>query len=282
MVSILYAAAVSAVSRAVVSVSSHRPLSMHAHCSADRAGALRPRTPGARSRLRASRRSLTARSVSSRSQAAAPIRGLVGDWPARPSGAGTGWFPFFPERVRAGSDHRTVHVGVAGWPVRRLRRLVHAVEGGEHCLAAGRGSGVVGDRRGQRDGVPGDDRLPGRCLLGDGDERGSASACRLDQMSAQPMGSRAVMRSSGSVVSVRTRVASSCTQSAWPGGRASAPAASSRRAWSGSPGLSSAARSRARAAAAAPPRRCAWAAVSSSSEATRSSGSSAAAARCQA
>ena len=58
----------------------------------------------------------------------------------------------------------------------------------------------------------------------------SASACRLDQTSAQPMCSRAVMRSYGSDVADSTRVACSSTPSAGPAARASASAASSRRA----------------------------------------------------
>jgi hypothetical protein len=64
---------VSPASRAAASASSHRPLSMQAHCSADRAAPLAPCTLGARSRLRASHRNLPASSVSSRSRAVAPI-----------------------------------------------------------------------------------------------------------------------------------------------------------------------------------------------------------------
>jgi len=69
--SILYAAARSVASRQARSGSSHRPVSMQAHCSADTVAPQLPRTPGARSRLRDSRSSLTASSDSSRSQAAA-------------------------------------------------------------------------------------------------------------------------------------------------------------------------------------------------------------------
>ena len=69
--SLLYAAARSVASRQARSGSSHRPVSMQAHCSADTVAPQLPRTPGARSRLRDSRSSLTATSDSSRSQAAA-------------------------------------------------------------------------------------------------------------------------------------------------------------------------------------------------------------------
>ena len=59
------------------------------------------------------------------------------------------------------------------WPVRWLRcRLFHVAEGVQHCLGAGWDSGLVGNYGGCSDGVPGDDRQPGRCFLGDGDERG--------------------------------------------------------------------------------------------------------------
>ena len=68
-------------SRAAASASSQRPLSMQAHSSTESAAPLAPRTPGARSRLRASRSTLTASSVSSRIQAAPPTLAGSDDGP---------------------------------------------------------------------------------------------------------------------------------------------------------------------------------------------------------
>ena len=50
----------------------------------------------------------------------------------------------------------------------RLSRLAHPVQRSQHCRAVGGCTGLVGDRRGQPDRVPGDDRQPGCRLLGDG------------------------------------------------------------------------------------------------------------------
>ena len=110
----------------------------------------------------------------------------------------------------------------------------------------------------------------------------SAAVRRPDQASAQAASWRAVMPQLRVSRDRQGAAARSWTQSAWPVGTAAEAAATSLRAWSARPGLSSAARSIASAAAAAPPRRCAWSAVASSSEATCSSGYSAPAARCQA
>ncbi len=273
-------------SPAAPSASSQRPLSIHAHSSAHSTPPLAPRTPGARSRLTAARSTLTASSVSSRIQAAPPtLPGSDSDPPAIRCRQG-----MVSALAPTGSVHALIHIRCSS---ARLAGQSSADDTGSprasrafsaaRALAQASGSPVwwatvaaIPVASHARAGCPGDASAAMAMRVS------RASAFRFDHSSDQPIFSRAATRRSGSDVRVRTLPASSRTQSACPAGRARSAAASSRRALSRSKGLSSAARSRARAAAAVPPRRCARAALSSSSAATCSSGCSAAAARCQA
>ena len=273
-------------SRAAASASSQRPLSMQAHSSAESTAPLAPRTPGAASRVRASRSTLTASSVSSRVQAAAPtLPGSQSDPAAIRCRAGT-----VSARASNGSVHAVIQIRSSsarladqlsadgtGRPAAsrapRAARMWARVSGSPVWWATVAARPAASHPRAGHLGAA--SATTDRSVS-------SASAFRFDHSSDQPISSRAAMRRSGSDVDASALFARSRTQSACPAGSARSAAASSRLALSRSLGLSSAARSRARAAAAAPPRRCAWAALSSSSAATCSSGSSAAAARCQA
>ena len=80
------------------------------------------------------------------------------------------------DAARAGTCRPSHPRGYAVWNLEyrrtggpgRLSRLAHPVQRSQHCRAVGGCTGLVGDRRGQPDRVPGDDRQPGCRLLGDG------------------------------------------------------------------------------------------------------------------
>ena len=209
---------------------------MHAHSSTDSTAPLAPRTPGARSWVRASRSTLTASSVSSRIQAAPPTlagsaEGSAGD----PVQAGD-CFRSLAERVSACPDPYPVLLE-HGWPASarpaagsprasrpsRAARTLAQASGSPVWWATVAASPVASHATA---GSLGDASAATERSVS------SASAFRFDHSSDQPMFNRAAMRRSGSDVSVSTLPASSRTQSAWPAGRARAEAASSRRAWS--------------------------------------------------